>query len=104
MKIQELIKNFNEDFKTKLPEKETPFLNEFFDGYINVYSKEKQNRENLDKFVELEEKISKSCNEEQMNLFDKWNAIQDDYLHNAVRQSFVYGYCTCKQLDKETKM
>lgn len=104
MKIQELIKNFNEDFKTKLPAESTPFLNEFFENYINVYSSENANKENLEKFVELEEKISGIYNKEQMSLFDKWNEIQDKLLDNVARQSFVYGYCTCKQLDKETKM
>lgn len=100
--IQAFIENFNKDFKTKLNIRNTQFLVNLFENFINILSSYSNNAEDLDKIVELEEKIYSSCSEEQKKQFDEWNRLQDKYFNDIEEQAFVYGYCTCKQLDIES--
>lgn len=103
--IKRFIEMFNIDFKCKIKNNNFSFLIDLFENFINQeISDPCSNRILYDKLEILDKKITKKLGEKDKNLFKEWNKLQDDYLLNTAEQAFVYGFCVCKQLEKETRM
>lgn len=101
--VKDIIENFNKDFNVNIKVKDTIFLRNIFQNFININMSSMINNETNIKIVELEEKIQKILSEDK-KLFNEFNEIQDNYWANIVEQAFVYGFCMCKQLETETRL
>ena len=102
--IKRFIEMFNRDFKCKIQNNNFSFLIDLFENFINQeISDPCSNRILYDKLEILDEKITKKLEVRDKNLFEEWNKLQDDYLLDIAEQSFIYGFCVCKQLEKETR-
>lgn len=103
--IKRFIEMFNIDFKCKIKNNNFSFLIDLFKNFINQeISDPCSNRILYDKLEILDKKITKKLGEKDKNLFKEWNKLQDDYLLDIAEQAFVYGFCVCKQIEKETRM
>lgn len=102
--IKRFIEMFNKDFKCKIKNNNFSFLIDLFENFINQeISDPTRDHKSYDKLEILDEKITKKLGEKDKNLFKEWNKLQDDYLLDTAEQSFIYGFCVCKQLEKETR-
>ena len=41
---------------------------------------------------------------EQKKVFKEYDKQQEELYNSLQEQAFVYGFCTCKQLNEETKI
>lgn len=104
-RIQKFIDCFNQDFETKIKSNENvAFLEKLFENFISIYISPKEQAKQLDKVIELENTIYKICNEEQKKVFKEYDKEQEELYSSLQEQAFIYGFCTCKQLNEETKI
>ena len=102
-KIRSFIENFNKDFDTNLKMNNKPLLTSIFHNFINQFTTQVKSSNTIDELCEINEKLDNTLSSEQMELLNKWNRLQENYFCDMIEQSFIYGYCTCKQLDIESK-
>ncbi|MBR0427412.1 MAG: hypothetical protein IJK18_04360 [Clostridia bacterium] len=103
--IQKSIDNFNNDFKTKIKKDNISFLVSMYYNFVNLLSTDQvTSRDDLKKLVDVEERLNKSFNKEQQELFTEWNDLQDKMFDEYEKRAFIFGYCTCSELNIESKM
>lgn len=104
LKIQTFIENFNKDFKTKIELKNKPFLTALFENFVSILSSYTNSKEELDKIVDLQEKIYSVIEEKEdlKILFDEYNKFQEKFYDSTTEQAFIYGFCACQQLNIES--
>lgn len=102
--LQKYINTFYKDFKCKLEHDNFTLLIDIFRNYINHEMSDVIDTEFYDEVETLEKEIKQKFNDGQLDLFNKWNDIQEGFWLDMTAQSFVYGFCLHKLLDDETKI
>lgn len=103
-KIQILIEQFNKNFETKVKNNDTPLLMTLYENFVKIFKSEEINKRMLKSVADIADKISRGfCTDWKLRQFKEWNELNDEINENAELQAFVYGYCTCMQLNEESK-
>lgn len=98
IKIQDFIKNFNEDFKCNISSETTSFLIELYRNFIAQNTTSKTQTKYINKLISLEEKIAPSLNQTQKTIFKNFDKAKDELWTDITAQAFVEGYCVCELL------
>ena len=99
--IKKFIDNFNNDFKTNIKINNLNFLNKLFNQFINENMSEIINSDEIHQMTEIEENLELILDDNGKNMFKKWNDIQNKYMYNFLKQTFIYGICTYAEIQKE---
>ena len=100
VKIRKFIQNFNNDFNCKIPKDTKAFLVDLYENFILLSSSSKFESKYLIQIVELEDKINKKLNSEELNLFNEFDSVKDKMWQATNEEAFIYGYCVCELLHK----
>ena len=102
--IKRFIDNFNKDFDVKLKLNNTPFLINLYENFIDQYSSDASDRTHITKLVNIEENVIKRVDKDTKKLIDEWNIERENLFLDIIKQAFIYGYCTCQEINNETKI
>ena len=92
---EDIIENFNKDFDIKINLNNKKLLKEIFREYVSQNTSARIND------FKIEEEIRKTFSKKELELFDKWDNLKDDYYSNEIEKVFIYGACFYKELDNE---
>lgn len=100
--VQKYVAMFNDDFQGNIKVKNTSFLINLFENFININLSEPNSSEIFEKIEKLDEEIKQKLDDEGRNLFDEWTQIREENMLNTAEQAFIYGMCFYKQIEKST--
>ena len=98
---EDIIENFNKDFDIKINLNNKKLLKEIFREYVSQNTSARINDFKMKKVLKIEEEIRKTFSKKELELFDKWDNLKDDYYSNEIEKVFIYGACFYKELDNE---
>ncbi len=100
IKAEQIIQNFNDDFKTKLKVDNINLLMNLYYNFLSLQSTDQtSDRTILAELVDVEDKLNNSLNEEQKILWDNFNELKDKLFDEEEKRTFLYGYCLNKALE-----
>lgn len=102
--VERYVAMFNDDFQGNIKVKNTSFLINLFENFININLSDPNSSEIFEKIEKLDEAIRKKLDDEGRKLFDEWTQMQEENLLNTAEQAFIYGMCFCRQIEKSTDM
>lgn len=103
-RIEEILKDFDEHFETKANEriKNKPIIMNIFNQFIDeIFETDQKYKLVFDKQQEILQQLN--LNEEQQELFEKWEDCQSRILDDRVERAFIYGFAIPDETREESK-
>lgn len=98
--VQEFIRNYNNDLKTSIPVDSYKFIGNLFKKCVGPEFSNEFEQQNMNELEKITDTLYNSFDNEQRELFDKFDNLKNDMQNNVEQQLFIYGFCTAKLLDK----
>ena len=98
---EDIIENFNEDFDIRINLNNKKLLKEIFREYVSQNTSARINDLKMKKVLKIEGEIRKTFSKKELELFDKWDNLKDDYYSNEIEKVYIYRDCFYKELDNE---
>ena len=102
--VEEVLKRFDEHFETKTKErlKNKFIIMNVFNQFVNeIY----EPNETYNIVIKTKEEIEKQLklNDEQKELFKKWEVCKNTIVNNFIETSFIYGFIVEDELKEQCK-